>query len=232
MILRKPRSAGSRGASAPPSPAAPDTRAATVSAQPSKLLQSLFEGLDPERRYTVLHLGPAVPETVTFFSDYRCKLFFVDLFDQLVGIDTRDPELPPEQHLARVLDIPEATSFDLCLFWDQFNYLETSLIAAMGRTLEPHLHAGSRAHGFAVHNTRAARSDRQYAIGDAGTLVVRSRDNAPSNYNPQTQGSLGKYLRCLNFERTVLLAEGQLEWVASARPGYQAQMVEPSSDTA
>ena len=223
MILRKPRTAGSIGAPAPSSPAAPKAQAAGRSGQPSKLLQSLLEGLDPEQRYTVLHLGPAAPETIDFFCDYRCKLFFVDLIDQLEEIETQDPETSLEPLLAGQMQIPLGTRLDLCLFWDQLNYLDTRLLAALARTIEPHLHAGTRAHGFAVHNARAARLDRLYAIGDAGTLVVRPREPAPPNYHPQTQGSLGKHLHCFNFDRTVLLAEGQLEWIASARGSHLRQ---------
>ena len=223
MILRKARTAGASSAPGPSSTAALEARTSAVSRQASKLLQALFEGLEPEQRLTVLHLGPAVAETVAFFSAYRCKLFFVDLFDQPDGIDNRDPAPPPEQQLAGLLDIPATTSFDLCLFWDQLNYLEPGSLAALGRMIEPHLHTGTRAHGFAVHNARAARLDRHYAIADPGTLAVRARDKILPNYHPQTQGSLGKYLRCFNFDRTVLLAEGQLEWVASARGSHLRQ---------
>jgi hypothetical protein len=53
-----------------------------IETQSSQLLPALFEYIDEDRRLTVLHLGPALPETVEFFSRYRSKLFFADLFGQ------------------------------------------------------------------------------------------------------------------------------------------------------
>ena len=57
--------------------------------QPSRLLPKLFERVDPSRPLTVLILGPALPETVSFFSQFRCKLHVVDLarelFDDLLN---------------------------------------------------------------------------------------------------------------------------------------------------
>ena len=44
--------------------------------QPSKLMASVIPEPLEESRITVLHIGNAQPETVDFFSNYRCRLHF------------------------------------------------------------------------------------------------------------------------------------------------------------
>ena len=51
----------------------------------SLLLPKLFEGLRDDERLTILDLGPAAPETVDFFGQFRCRLFFADLFSAPAG---------------------------------------------------------------------------------------------------------------------------------------------------
>ena len=45
-----------------------------TSTQPSQLLASLFERIGEDQHVTVLDTGPALPETVDFFANYRCTL--------------------------------------------------------------------------------------------------------------------------------------------------------------
>ena len=56
-----------------------------VSRHQSKVLGSLFRHLDPEKRLEVLEIGPALPETVDFFSQFRCRLHFIDLYNEPLG---------------------------------------------------------------------------------------------------------------------------------------------------
>ena len=50
----------------------------------------------------MLHIGCAPPETVEFFSRYRCKLIFVDLFDDL---DQPSPARTLPGHWSRRLPV-------------------------------------------------------------------------------------------------------------------------------
>ena len=60
----------------------------------SRLFGSLFQWLDVNRRLTVLDIGTALPETVNFFSQYICRLHFIDLYTSL------QPAFPAEQTTA------------------------------------------------------------------------------------------------------------------------------------
>lgn len=51
--------------------------------QQSKLLPALFPHPEDCERLTVLHIGPAVQDTLDFFAAYRCQLHIRDLFAEL-----------------------------------------------------------------------------------------------------------------------------------------------------
>ena len=46
----------------------------------SKVLPGLFRHIERKDRVTVLEIGPALPETVELFSHFRCRLHFIELY--------------------------------------------------------------------------------------------------------------------------------------------------------
>ena len=188
-----------------------------ITRQPSKLLPYLFEHVDEEQRLTVLHIGPALPETVNFFSRFRCRLIFADLFAELPIDPDDDPELPLTDRISRMLAIPDGQTVDICLFWDLFNFLDAATISALVTALRPHLHPGTRAHGFALHNVRTADTAQAFAIDGPQELVIRPRNQRLPGYAPHPQNRLKELLNCFEFVRSVLLADSRLELALTAR---------------
>lgn len=187
-----------------------------TSTQQSKLLASLFEQLDAEDRFTVLHIGAALPETVAFFSAYRCKLHFVDLFAELPLVAHAEDGPSLQQQFAELLP-PGGTRLDICLFWDLFNYLSSEAIGAFLGRLRPCLHSASLAHGFAVHNVKSPQGDQLYGIRQSDAFSVRHREQPLPGYAPHNQGQLKSLLNCFTFDRTVLLPDSRLELLLRAR---------------
>ena len=184
--------------------------------QPSKLLSSLFEHIDEEQRFDVLHVGPALQDTVDFFSGYRCKLHFIDVFSELPLATLEDSELSLEQQFGEILQLPADTQFDLCLFWDVFNFLDTEAIAAFLWQLRPCLKATSLAHAFSVHNLKTPQGSQLYGIKRMDTLSLRNRQTKVPGYAPHSQSELKQVLTCFRFERSVLLPDSRLELVLRA----------------
>jgi hypothetical protein len=191
------------------------------STQASALLPSLFERIDEGRRLTVLNIGSALPETVDFFSRYRCKLHFIDVFTelsqfpQLAGED--DAQAFLEQRFASLMEVPPGTQFDICLFWDLFNFMDRASISAFLGTLRVHLHADTMGHGFAVHNLKTPQSGQLYGIRECDQISLRRRTAELPGYTPRNQGQLEKVLDCFSFTRSVLLPESRLEILLKAR---------------
>ncbi len=179
--------------------------------QPSKLLPELFHRLDDGKKVSVLHIGPACNDTLNFFSDYRCNLYFADLFAELPLQEAEEGPTDYQSQIERILQLPEESCFDICLFWDVFNYLNKDAIDALLQILAPHLWEDSLAHAFSVHNPRAAVAHNIYGIRDTATLSLRARTAHASGYAPHSQRQLTEALHCFNIERSVLLADSRLE---------------------
>ena len=163
-------------------------------------------------------MGGALPETVDFFSRYRCKLHFVDLFDELPRL--AEPALaqdkPLAQHLRELMRIQAGVQFDLCLFWDLFNFLRLDAVAALLNALEPHLHGDTRAHCFAVHSLKTDQSGMVYGIREVDQINLRPRPAMLPGYSPHNQGQLERVLGRFSVTRSVLLAQSRLELLLSA----------------
>jgi hypothetical protein len=164
-----------------------------------------------EQVVTVLHVGLALPETVDFFSNYRCKLHFIDVFSALPIVAAEDAAPTPEQQLRKLLQFPGDTLFDVCLFWDLFNFLDEEAIKAFLTLLQPHLKKSCMAHAFSVHNRKIPQKDHFYGIQQIDTLSVRSRRTTPPGYAPHSQRELTALLDCFHLERSVLLPDSRLE---------------------
>ena len=192
--------------------------------QPSTLLPELFGRMEPGRCLQVLNIGPALPETVDFFSDFRCKLQFLDLFDELPLREYEDEPSLAEQFTA-LLDFKPEPRFDICLFWDIFNYLDRHALGAFLDALLPYLHPGTLGHGFAVHNVRAQPVEARYAIASRQEIAARSRSQGLPGYAPHAQGHLKQMLYCFDFERSMLLGDGRLEFSLKAKKSRPALAV-------
>jgi hypothetical protein len=185
--------------------------------QSSRLLPALFEHVDPSWPLTVLILGPALPETVTFFSQYRCKLHFADLSRDLPL--RVDPEAGGslQQRMELALELPGAALFDVCLFWDVLNYLHRDAIKALMDNLRPHLHPDSLGHCFAPHNSKTPAAESYYGIRDTQSFSVRRRAAPLPDYQPHPQGELMPLMRFFQVDRSVLLPDRRIELLLKAK---------------
>ena len=195
------------------------TTAAAVVRQPSKLLAGVFQRVSADRRLVVLEIGTALPETVDFFADYRCRLHFVDLYNAsfLRGDrDTLDDEALRRGFEER-LAFPEGSRIDICLLWDFLTFLDDRALRAFNDALKPWLHPGSMAHGFGVHHLAIRLENVQYGIVDTQTLSVRRRQTEPMAYHPHSQIEMADLFNGFAFERGLLLPNGKLEMLLKAR---------------
>jgi len=186
--------------------------------QISKLMGSVIPEPLEESRITVLHVGNAQPETVEFFSNYRCRLHFVDLFAELPIHDGSDDLPPLSEQFAALFCFPKGTQFDVCLFWDIFNYLDDHAMLAFQAALQPYLGAKTRGHALAVHNLRSPQNEKCYSLRSADVLGEKPRTESLPGYAPHNQAQLKELLTEFELVRNVLLSDGRLEMALAAKP--------------
>jgi len=189
------------------------------SSQPSKLLPGMFRMVDINHRLTVLEIGPALHETVEFFSQFKCRLHFADLFHEAF-VREQQAKLS-EKELRHAFEeqfrFPPDTKIDICLFWDFLCYLDDPALKAFNAALRPWLHPGTRAHGFGVHHLAIRLENIQYGVLDKETLSIRPRRSEQLPYYPHSQIEMHEMLNCFDFERGLLLPEGKLEMLLKPR---------------
>ena len=174
--------------------------------------------LDVNQRLTVLELGTALPETVEFFSRFRCRLHFVDLFHEPFVAGQSDLSETELRHAFEgQFRFPADTRFDICLFWDFLSYLDDPALRAFNSALRPWIRPGSRGYGFGAHHLAIRLANVQYGVRDRETLNVRQRFTAQMRSHPHSHIEMHEMLNCFDFERGLLLPDGKLEMLLKAR---------------
>jgi len=191
--------------------AATNTSNETGQTHSSKILPSLLAGIDESEKLSVLHIGPACSDTLDFFSQYRCRLHFVDVFAELPLQVAEEGPTDYTSQWRQILQLPESTCFDICLFWDLFNFLNRDAINALLDVLMPHLWEDSVGHAFSVHTPASTHGDFLYGVRDGTSLSLRPRQSTPPGYAPHSQRQLTSALHCFAIERSVLLSDSRLE---------------------
>ena len=165
---------------------------------------------------TILDVGPALPETVEFFASGPCSLHIADLFRDL-PLQPEEAGFAYQEQFRDLLPLPRGRRFDICLFWDLFNYLSPQAVNALMGVLRPHLHPETRGHAFCVHKRGAPEDARIHGIASSDTLTLRPRPQPLPGYAPMPQAQLQAVLADFRFERSVLLADSRLELLLRRR---------------
>lgn len=187
--------------------------------QPSQLLPLLFGQLDTRRKITVLEAGRVMPETVAFFSQYRCRIHVLDLYGELeAGRLHRDNSGKTlQRQFQELFAFEPGTQLDLCFLWDLPHYLEEKQLRAFSAALWPWLQPHTRAHIFGVHSAATLLLNREYGIVSADSFCVRQRETPQLKNSPHPQSFLHEWLTCFASSRGVLLSDGKIESVMHAK---------------
>ena len=188
--------------------------------QQSLLFPMLLKRIASDRRLSVLEIGPALPETIDFFSQYKCRLHFAGMYsDPVLQMQSEDfSEVELTDQFEKSLDFPKNTRFDLCLFWDFLNYLDDKALRAFNTVLMPHIHKTTRAHAFTLRTLDTSFSNQQYGIEQAHMFSIRPRTGQQAPTFPHTQAILVNLLSGFDIDQGMLLPDGRLEVLMSAAP--------------
>jgi hypothetical protein len=193
---------------------------ADVVPQPAAFSAPLFRGLvermQDDVRRVVLDLGPARPETVALFSQFRCRLEITDLADDLDWLNAiKDPGelraacatlLPPRRH--------EAT--DLVLCWDLLNYLERPALTALTRELLPRLSPGALVHALIFYSLPGMPARPGRVVPADGQRLLHAPTSAAQKPAPRyAPDELTRLMPGYAVERAMLLRNGMQEFLFS-----------------
>jgi len=185
--------------------------------QQSLLFPTLVKKIGADTRLSVLEVGRALPETIEFFSQFKCRLHFAAMYSdpilQMQFSDLSETELA--EHITRSFNFPKDTRLDLCLFWDFLNYLDDKALRAFNIAIRPFLHRGTRGHAFTVRTLNTTFANQQYGIEQAHMFSVRPRADRQARTFPHTQAILVNLLSNFDIDQGMLLPDGRLEVLMS-----------------
>ena len=188
--------------------------------QQTLLFPSLVKRIQPDRRLSILEIGPALPETIEFFSQFKCRLHFAAMYSdpvlQMQSGEFTEAELTHQ--IRQSFGFPKGTRFDICLFWDFLNYLDDKALRAFNAAIRPYLHKTTRAHAFTVRTLDTSFSNQQYGIEQAHMFSIRPRKGTQARTYPHTQAILVNLLSSFDIDQGMLLPDGRLEVLMTASP--------------
>ncbi len=192
--------------------------AAGLRTQQSLLFPELLKKVEPEQRLTVFEAGSALPETVEFFSRFRCRLHCASMFTDPI-LERQSEALDKDALAARLtaaLRIPAGTRFDICLFWDLPNYLDDSLLRAFDQAIRPFIRPGTRAHAFTLRTLDTSLVNQRYGVEQTHMFRVRPSRHPQQRCYPKTQATLVNLLPSFDVNQGMLLPDGRLEVLLTA----------------
>ena len=92
----------------------------------------------------------ALPSTVAFFSRFKCRLGFIDIYRErfIVGADHECSDGELVKQFTEAINLDADCKLDICLFWDFFNYLDSPALKALMAALESNIDQYFRGHGW------------------------------------------------------------------------------------
>lgn len=176
----------------------------------------------------VFDMGFAVRETLAYFSDRRCRLHFAGIpdavhvppstqaatpFGQMVNKAEQDDEMYQAwlQRFREFLTYEPGTRFDLCLFWDYFNYLDDLALKAFAEALAPFIAPQTLGHAYILLKPETDVLNREYGLLAPDQISVRSSNHGHLPSFPRPQARVTSMLKGFTVNHSVLRRDGLIE---------------------
>ena len=182
---------------------------------PSVLASSLMDGITSEERLVVLDMGQAVSSTIKYFSQYKCRLDFIDLYSEDFVLDP-DEEMSHSQmvNLMRgAIKLQQSVKVDICLFWDIFSYLSDPLVKALIESLKQHVGSSTRSLIINPRDSRTMLPFYYYGISGPTLLTQSQRIGVQPSIYPRSKRALNDLIDYFVVDRGRLMSEGRAEYL-------------------
>ena len=181
----------------------------------SNLLAELFRAQRQGERLMVLDFGYASPSTVEFFSQFKCRLDFIDIYSQqfVVEADNECSHGELVKQFTEAISLDADCKLDICLFWEFFNYLDGPALKALMVALEPNIDQYSRGHSLGLLNARNQLPFNRYGIHSSASLSQAEREGEQPLVYPHSQRELNSLLDYWEIDKSRLMPDGRVEYI-------------------
>ena len=182
---------------------------------PSALASNLIDDINTEERLIVLDMGRAVSSTIKYFSQYKCRLNFIDLYseDFVWDPDEEMSDLQKVNMMCGAIKLQQSVKVDICLFWDIFSYLSDPLVKALIESLEEHIDSSTRSLIINPRDSRTILPFYYYGISGPTLLTQSQRIGVQPSIYPRSQRALNNLIDYFVVDRGRLMSEGRAEYL-------------------
>ena len=182
-----------------PGPTAPSE---PWSYEPTRILPETFDGLDTGTTLNIFDAGPAEPQSIEFFSRFRCRLYVANLYNP--AFPAHGVESAPAffESVGRV-------RFDVCLLWDYINYPDDDALAEFLSILTDHVHEKTRLYAICAYIAKSPLRACRYAMSDTGKLAIRPAGGIVPR--PRSRNDIDTVMRRFALRNAALRRDNRLE---------------------
>lgn len=178
------------------------------------LFRSLIETFAEDRRWVVLDLGRARPQTIALLSRFRCRLDIADLGDTAEAWEGRGESVQCAEPALALEGIQSREPTDVVFCWDFLNYLEPAALTTLMASIAARCRSGALVHALIVYSDRQMQqSPGQFAPIDEGRLLNLSTAKPERTAPRYSHEDLRLCMPGYATERVRLLANGMEEYL-------------------
>lgn len=187
--------------------------------QKSLGLSALVQQLQPDHKYTILDLGPAIGANLEFWSQFPCKIHLED-FSSILKSESfverendEDEEAVGRSFFKGLLPFSPDARFDIILCWDFFNYMNLAMVTRLVQYLTDFCTPGTLLFALLSSAQKMPAEPTVYRIIDqehlqylaqTGSLIVSPR------YNPR---DINRMMAGFQVSSSFLLRNGIQEYL-------------------
>lgn len=195
---------------------------------PTRLVPDLVDRFHHVDYLQVFDTGFAVSETIDHFVSRKCRLHFSAVYEALQNPPTakttaKDGRLIDKkaqeqalyqnwlQRFEQAMNFQHNTRFDVCFFWDFFNYMDDIALKAFSDALSPYLKETTVGHAYVLLKEGYPVLNRTFGLAAKDEIVVRPAHWPPLTANTRPQGRVTSMLENFRVNHSVLRRDGLLE---------------------
>ena len=168
----------------------------------TRILPEAFDGLDAGTTLNILDVGPAEPQSIDFFSRFRCRLYVANLFNPASA--AHGLESAPA-----FFDSVDGVRFDVCFLWDYINYPDDDAFAEFMSALSDHVHDKTRLYAIGAYAAELPLRAYRYAIADIDKVAIQPIGGVVPQ--PRSRNEIVEAMRHYVVHRAALRRDNRLE---------------------
>ncbi len=169
---------------------------------------------EQDRRWVVLDLGAARPQTIKLLGRYRCRLDIANLEEGIETLATASDSTETTDTVQSLLPScgPEKTDITFC--WDFLNYFERDALTSLMASIAARSRPGAFVHALIVYSENLMNDQPgKFVPVDEGCLLNEAK-SAPSIVAPRySTEDMNLCLPEFSIERARLLSNGMQEYL-------------------